>query len=167
MPAAAALRYRAGMRVVLQRVSRASVSVDGEVVGQIDAGFVALVGIEQDDAEAQVDMVAAKAVGLRVFDDADGKFNLALADVSGAVLVISQFTLIADLRKGRRPAFTRAARPELAAPLVERFADQLRTVGVDVAGGRFGERMLVELINDGPVTIVIDSADLETPRRQA
>ncbi len=155
------------MRVVLQRVSRASVSVDGEVVGQIEAGFVALVGIAQDDAEAQVDTVAAKVVGLRVFDDADGKFNLALADVSGAVLVISQFTLIADLRKGRRPAFTRAARPELAAPLVERFAAQLRTAGVDVAGGRFGEHMLVELINDGPVTIVIDSADLERPRRQA
>ena len=155
------------MRVVVQRVSRASVSVEGEVVGQIDAGFVALVGIEQDDAEAQVDTVAAKVIGLRVFDDTDGKFNLALADVSGAVLVISQFTLIADLRKGRRPAFTRAARPELAAPLVERFADQLRMAGVDVARGRFGEHMLVELINDGPVTIVIDSADLERPRRQA
>lgn len=155
------------MRVVVQRVSRASVSVEGEVVGQIDAGFVALVGIEQDDAEAQVDTVAAKVIGLRVFDDTDGKFNLALADVSGAVLVISQFTLIADLRKGRRPAFTRAARPELAAPLVERFADQLRMAGVDVARGRFGEHMLVELINDGPVTLVIDSADLERPRRQA
>ena len=155
------------MRVVVQRVSRASVSVEGEVVGQIDAGFVALVGIEQDDAEAQVDTVAAKVIGLRVFDDTDGKFNLALADVSGAVLVISQFTLIADLRKGRRQAFTRAARPELAAPLVERFADQLRMAGVDVARGRFGEHMLVELINDGPVTIVIDSADLERPRRQA
>lgn len=155
------------MRVVLQRVSRASVSVDGEVIGQIEAGFVALVGIEQDDAEAQVDTVAAKVIGLRVFDDAAGKFNLALADVSGAVLVISQFTLIADLRKGRRPAFTRAARPELAAPLVERFAEQLRAADVDVAGGRFGEHMLVELINDGPVTIVIDSADLERPRRQS
>ena len=155
------------MRVVLQRVSRASVSVDGEVVGQIDAGFVALVGIEQDDAEAQVDTLAAKVIGLRVFDDADGKFNLALADVSGAVLVISQFTLIADLRKGRRPAFTRAARPESAAPLVERFTARLRAAGVDVAGGRFGEHMLVELINDGPVTIVIDSAELERPRRQA
>jgi D-tyrosyl-tRNA(Tyr) deacylase len=154
------------MRVVLQRVSRASVSVDGEVVGQIDAGFVALVGIEQDDAEAQVDTLAAKVIGLRVFDDADGKFNLALADVSGAVLVISQFTLIADLRKGRRPAFTRAARPESAAPLVERFTARLRAAGVDVAGGRFGEHMLVELINDGPVTIVIDSAELERPRRQ-
>ncbi len=155
------------MRVVLQRVSRASVSVDGEVVGQIDAGFVALVGIEQDDAEAQVDTLAAKVIGLRVFDDADGKFNLALADVSGAVLVISQFTLIADLRKGRRPAFTRAARPESAAPLVERFTARLRAAGVDVAGGRFGEHMLVELINDGPVTIVIDSAEIERPRRQA
>jgi D-tyrosyl-tRNA(Tyr) deacylase len=154
------------MRVVLQRVSRASVSVDGEVVGQIDAGFVALVGIEQDDAEAQVDTLAAKVIGLRVFDDADGKFNLALADVSGAVLVISQFTLLADLRKGRRPAFTRAARPESAAPLVERFTARLRAAGVDVAGGRFGEHMLVELINDGPVTIVIDSAELERPRRQ-
>ena len=113
-----------------------------------------------------MDTLAAKVIGLRVFDDADGKFNLALADVSGAVLVISQFTLIADLRKGRRPAFTRAARPESAAPLVERFTARLRAAGVDVAGGRFGEHMLVELINDGPVTIVIDSAELERPRRQ-
>ena len=155
------------MRVVLQRVSRASVSVGDEVVGKIDTGFVALVGIDQDDSEVQADRVAAKVIGLRVFDDADGNFNLALADVAGAVLVISQFTLIADLRKGRRPAFTRAARPESAAPLVERFADQLRTAGVDVARGRFGQHMLVELINDGPVTLVIDSADLERPRRQA
>ncbi len=155
------------MRVVLQRVLRAAVSVEGEILGEIDAGFVALVGIDQDDGEAQVDLVAAKVMGLRVFDDVEGKFNLALADVAGAVLVVSQFTLIADLRKGRRPGFTRAAHPELAAPLVQRFADQLRTAGVRVAGGRFGEHMLVELVNDGPVTIVIDSNDLERSRRRA
>ena len=155
------------MRVVLQRVSRASVSVDDDIVGRIEAGFVALVGVDQNDAEVQADLLASKVAGLRVFDDADGKFNLALPDVDGAVLVISQFTLIADLRKGRRPAFTRAARPEQAAPLVERFTDQLRATGIEVAGGRFGEHMLVDLINDGPVTIVLDSAELERPRRQS
>ena len=155
------------MRIVLQRVSRASVSVADEVVGKIDQGFVALVGVEEGDAEAQADLLAAKVVGLRVFDDDAGKFNLALADVDGAVLVISQFTLISDLRKGRRPAFTRAARPDIAAPLVERFAAQLSAAGVDVAGGRFGEHMIVDLTNDGPVTIVIDSAELERPRRQS
>ena len=155
------------MRIVLQRVSRASVSVGNDVVGSIAAGFVALIGVEENDSEAQADLLAAKVGGLRVFDDADGKFNLTLTDVAGAVLVISQFTLIADLRKGRRPAFTRAARPELAAPLVERFAAQLRAAGLDVADGRFGQHMVVELINDGPVTIVIDSAELERPRRQS
>lgn len=155
------------MRVVLQRVTGALVRVDDDVVGAIDAGFVALVGVAEDDGAAQVDAVAAKVAGLRVFDDPEGKFNLALGDVAGSVLVISQFTLIADLRKGRRPSFNGAAQPELAEPLVERFAEQLEAAGVATERGRFGAHMVVELVNDGPVTIVIDSAELEKPRRQS
>ena len=153
------------MRVVLQRVQRASVRVDEEIVGAIAGGFLALTGIADGDNEATIDAMAAKVAGLRVFSDADGKFNLALADVGGAVLVVSQFTLIADVRKGRRPSFAGAARPEVAEPLVRRFADRLRAAGLAVEGGRFGAHMDVELINDGPVTLVIDSADLERGRR--
>jgi len=153
------------MRVVLQRVSRACVRVGGEVVGEIGAGFVALVGIAAEDGEGQVDALVAKSAELRVFSDAAGKFNLSVADVDGAVLVISQFTLLADLRKGRRPSFLGAAAPEVAAPLVERYATGLEGRGVAVARGRFGASMEVELVNDGPVTIVLDSAELERPRR--
>ncbi len=155
------------MRVVLQRLTGASVSVDGETVGAIGTGFLALVGVAQGDGEAQAAALAAKVAVIRVFDDQAGQFNLALEDVGGAVLVVSQFTLIADLRKGRRPSFVRAARPEQAAPLVEHFASQLAGLGIEVERGRFGAHMTVELANDGPVTIVIDSAELETPRRQA
>lgn len=155
------------MRVVLQRVTKASVSVDQSIVGAIARGFVALVGIADGDTDARVDVMAAKVAGLRVFDDADGKFNLALADVSGSVLVISQFTLIAELRRGRRPSFNAAAAPDLAEPLVQRFADQLQAAEIPVAYGKFGAQMLVDLANDGPVTIVIDSADLEKPRRSS
>ncbi len=153
------------MRVVLQRVRHACVRVDDAVVGEIGAGFLALTGIAADDTPATVDAMAAKVAGLRIFDDADGRFNLALADVGGSVLVVSQFTLIADLRRGRRPSFLGAARPEVAEPLVERFAAGLRTAGVPVESGRFGAHMDVELVNDGPVTLVLDSADLERPRR--
>ena len=153
------------MRVVLQRVSRAAVRVDGETVGEIGAGLLALVGVAEGDDEAIADRVAAKAAGLRIFSDAEGRFNESVADLGGAVLVVSQFTLISDLRKGRRPSFTGAARPELAEPLVERFAQQLEASGLPVARGVFGAMMEVELVNDGPFTVVIDSAELERPRR--
>ena len=153
------------MRVVLQRVSRACVRVDGEIVGAIDAGFVALVGIADGDGEGQVDALVAKTVGLRVFADEAGKFNLSVSDIGGEVLVVSQFTLLADVRKGRRPSFLGAAAPEVAEPLVERFALGLEGRGVTVARGRFGASMAVELVNDGPVTIVLDSAELERSRR--
>ena len=153
------------MRVVLQRVSRAAVRVDGETVGEIGAGLLALVGVAEGDDEAIADRVAAKAAGLRIFSDAEGRFNESVADLGGAVLVVSQFTLISDLRKGRRPSFTGAARPELAEPLVERFAQQLEAAGLPVARGVFGAMMEVELVNDGPFTVVIDSGELERPRR--
>ena len=153
------------MRVVLQRVSRAAVRVDGETVGEIGAGLLALVGVAAGDDEATTDRVAAKVAGLRIFSDAEGRFNESVAEIGGAVLVVSQFTLISDLRKGRRPSFTGAARPELAEPLVERFAQQLEAEGLAVARGVFGAMMEVELVNDGPFTVVIDSDELERPRR--
>ena len=153
------------MRVVLQRVNRAAVRVDGETVGEIGAGLLALVGVAEGDDEATTDRVAAKAAGLRIFSDAEGRFNESVAEIGGAVLVVSQFTLISDLRKGRRPSFTGAARPELAEPLVERFAQQLEAAGPPVARGVFGAMMEVELVNDGPFTVVIDSGELERPRR--
>ena len=153
------------MRVVLQRVSRAAVRVDGETVGEIGAGLLALVGVAAGDDEATTDRVAAKTAGLRIFSDAEGRFNESVADLGGAVLVVSQFTLISDLRKGRRPSFTGAARPELAEPLVERFAQQLEAAGLPVARGVFGAMMEVELVNDGPFTVVIDSDELDRPRR--
>lgn len=153
------------MRIVLQRVSHARVSVDGTTVGAIGPGLVALVGVAVDDTASQAEALAAKCAGLRLFADAEGKFNRSLADVGGAVLVISQFTLLADVRRGRRPSFDRAAPPVIAEPLVDCFATALEAAGVLVARGRFGAHMLVELANDGPVTIVIDSADLERPRR--
>lgn len=153
------------MRVVLQRVSRAAVRVGGETVGEIGAGMLALVGVAEGDDEAAADRIAAKVAGLRIFSDAEGRFNQSVAEIGGAVLVVSQFTLISDVRKGRRPSFTGAARPELAEPLVERFAQQLEAEGLTVARGVFGAMMEVDLVNDGPFTVVIDSAELERPRR--
>ena len=153
------------MRVVLQRVSRAAVRVDGAIVGEIGPGLLALVGVADGDDAATIDRVAAKVVGLRIFSDSEGRFNESVADVGGAVLVVSQFTLISDVRKGRRPSFTAAARPELAEPLVARFAQQLEQSGVPVAQGVFGAMMQVELVNDGPFTVVIDSEELDRPRR--
>ena len=153
------------MRVVLQRVSRAAVRVDGEVVGEIGSGLLALVGIAEGDDAETIDKVAAKTAGLRIFADTDGQFNESVAEIGGAVLVVSQFTLISDVRKGRRPSFTSAARPEQAEPLVERFAAQLAAAGVPTASGRFGAMMEVELVNDGPFTVVIDSSELERSRR--
>lgn len=149
------------MRVLFQRVTRASVTVDGQVVGAIGPGAVLLVGVGQQDTAADADLLADKVANLRVFSDADGKFNLSLLDVAGQALVVSQFTLYADARKGRRPSFTDAARPDLARPLCDHFAQRLRDLGVaHVATGIFGASMLVEIHNDGPVTIWLDTADL-------
>ena len=153
------------MRIVLQRVTQASVSVEGDVVGAIDRGLLILVGVAEGDEEAQADALARKVAGLRIFADAEGRFNESLLDIGGSALVVSQFTLHADVRKGRRPSFTSAARPEVAEPLVDYFAQSLREQGVPVETGIFGAMMSVALVNDGPFTVVIDSADLERPRR--
>ena len=153
------------MRVVLQRVTRASVTVDDAVVGAIGAGLLILVGVADGDTESQADALAAKVAGLRIFSDAEGRFNESLLDIGGSALVVSQFTLHADVRKGRRPSFTGAARPEVAEPLCDHFAQALRSHGVPVEAGVFGAMMSVELVNDGPFTVIIDSAELERPRR--
>lgn len=145
------------MKVVLQRVSEASVSVDGKVVGQINKGFMLLVGVTHDDSESDARYLADKIAGLRVFEDENEKMNLSIQDVGGSILSISQFTLYADTRKGRRPAFVDAARPEVASPLYEKFNSILREAGIVVETGIFGANMAVSLINDGPVTIVIKS----------
>jgi D-aminoacyl-tRNA deacylase len=146
------------MRAVLQRVTYGAVRVDDEIVGAVDLGFVILVGVGHTDGDAEARWLARKIAGLRVFEDADGKFNLSLQDVSGGCLVISQFTLFADARKGRRPSFTDAAPPEIAAPLIERFAAMLREEGIArVEMGVFGARMEVEIHNNGPVTILLDT----------
>ena len=144
------------MRVVVQRVSRAAVRVDGATVGAIGRGFLVLVGFTAGDAEPALQWMAEKLVGLRVFADADDKMNLALADSGGALLVVSQFTLYGDVQKGRRPSFIDAAPPALAEPLYERFVAMLRALNVPVETGRFGAMMDVELVNDGPVTLVIE-----------
>jgi D-tyrosyl-tRNA(Tyr) deacylase len=145
------------MRAVIQRVSRASVTVGGEVVGRIDRGLLVLLGVTHSDTPAHAVWLAEKAVGLRIFNDADGKMNLGLTDVGGAVLVVSQFTLYGDAQKGRRPSFVAAARPEQAVPLYEAFVNGIRALGVPVETGRFGATMDVELVNDGPVTLILDS----------
>jgi D-tyrosyl-tRNA(Tyr) deacylase len=144
------------MRVVLQRVSRGEVRVDGRVTGHIGRGFLLLVGFTHDDTGEQLAWMADKIVGLRLFGDAEGKMNLGLADVGGAVLVVSQFTLYGDAQKGRRPSFIDAARPEVAIPLYEQFLALLRGRGVPVETGEFGAMMDVELVNDGPVTLWLE-----------
>lgn len=144
------------MRALLQRVSRASVTVDGRVVGQIGRGFVVLLGITHSDGPAEAEWVAAKVAGLRVFDDEAGKMNRSLSDVGGELLVVSQFTLYGDARKGRRPSFTDAAAPHQAEPLVDTFVGLLREAGFTVATGVFGAHMDVEIHNDGPVTLLIE-----------
>lgn len=150
------------MRVVVQRCSRAEVRIDGETVGKIGKGFLLLVGITDGDTTAQADILAKKVAQMRVFEDAEGKMNLALNDVDGALLSISQFTLYADCKKGNRPSFIRAARPETASPLYDYFNERLRTeYGLRVETGRFGADMKVDFINDGPVTILLDSEDLK------
>jgi D-tyrosyl-tRNA(Tyr) deacylase len=142
--------------LVLQRVARAAVRVDGETVGEIGRGLLVLAGVEHGDGAAEAAAAADKLAGLRLFEDAAGKMNLAAADSGAAFLVVSQFTLAADLSRGRRPSFGTAAPPDAAEPLVEALADDLRRRGFAVATGRFGARMAVELVNDGPVTFVLD-----------
>lgn len=147
------------MRALLQRVSSASVAVEGADVGAIDGGLVVLLGVGPDDDAATAEALARRVTELRIFRDADGRTNASLMDVSGAVLVVSQFTLFADTRRGRRPGFTGAAPPELAERLYEAFAAALRGLGVTVATGRFGAEMAVSLVNDGPFTLWLDTAD--------
>lgn len=144
------------MRAVIQRVTRASVTVGGEVVGSIDDGLCVLLGITDGDDEAMAEKVADKLVKLRIFGDADDKMNLSVADIGGSVLLISQFTLYGDARKGNRPSFITAARPEVAEPLIDHCVERLRALGLNVATGRFGADMDVEIHNDGPVTLVLD-----------
>lgn len=149
------------MRAVIQRVSHGLVSVEGETVGEIGLGLVILLGAGHHDGQAEADRLADKIANLRIFADAEGKTNLSILDVAGEALVISQFTLYADCRKGRRPSFIYAAPPEIAAPLVEYFAGRLRQAGIRrVETGEFGAMMLVEIHNDGPFTIVLDTEDL-------
>jgi D-tyrosyl-tRNA(Tyr) deacylase len=145
------------MRAVIQRVSRACVTVAGEATGAIEHGLLVLLGVAPSDTAAQVQWLADKVVGLRVFNDDNGKMNRSLLDVGGSVLVVSQFTLYGDCSKGRRPSFIGAAPPEIAVPLYEAFVTAVRAHGVTTATGRFGAMMQVELVNDGPVTLVIDA----------
>jgi D-tyrosyl-tRNA(Tyr) deacylase len=149
--------WRGTMRAVVQRVRRARVLIGEEVAGEIGRGLLVLLGVSRDDASEQASWLADKIVGLRLFADAEDKMNLSVADVGGSVLVVSQFTLYGDCRKGRRPSFIDAAPPELAIPLYEAFINAVKAQGVPVATGRFGAMMQVELVNDGPVTLIVDS----------
>lgn len=145
------------MRAVVQRVREASVSVDDRIIGEIGIGLAVLVGVTNDDTENDARFLAQKIATLRIFEDADGKFNRSALDVGAGALVISQFTLYADTRRGRRPDFLAAARPEVAEPLIERFVALLREQGLPVQTGQFQARMLVKIFNDGPVTLIVDS----------
>ena len=145
------------MRAVIQRVSRAAVTVDGDVVGEVGVGLMILLGVAEGDTDADAAALADKVIGLRIFPGDDGKMNLSVADVGGEVLVVSQFTLLADVRKGRRPSFARAAQPDAAARLVNLLVARMSEAGVACATGLFGAHMDVDLVNDGPVTIVIDT----------
>ena len=147
------------MRAVIQRVSQASVVVDGEAVGRIDRGLLVLVGVSTTDGPADADWLADRLVGLRIFENDAGRFDASVVDVGGAVLVVSQFTLYGDTRKGRRPSFTAAAPGPQAEPLYERVVAAIAARGVPVGTGRFGARMQVQLVNEGPVTILLDSAE--------
>jgi D-tyrosyl-tRNA(Tyr) deacylase len=147
------------MRVVLQRVTKASVEVDGNVIGKIDHGLLVLLGIHVDDNPKELDWMVNKVIGLRIFEDEDGKINKSLEDVQGDLLVVSQFTLYGECEKGRRPGFTDAARPEKAIPMYEEFIKKCRDLGVHVETGEFGADMKVELVNDGPMTLIIDSPE--------
>lgn len=147
------------MRIVIQRVSKASVAVDEEVVGQIGRGFMVLVGVEEADSQEDVDYLVRKTANMRIFEDEEGKMNISLKDIGGQILSISQFTLHANTKKGNRPSFVDAAKPDHSLPLYESYNEGLREEGLIVETGEFGADMQVSLINDGPVTIVIDSKD--------
>src|SRR5439155_182398 len=144
------------MRAVLQRVSRAKVSIAGEIVGEIGPGLLVLLGVTHTDTPEQAQWLAEKIAGLRIFNDADGKMNRDVTEVGGSMLIVSQFTLYGDCKKGRRPSFIDAAPPPVAIPLYEAFIDAVKALGVPVATGRFGADMQVELVNDGPVTVIVD-----------
>jgi D-tyrosyl-tRNA(Tyr) deacylase len=146
------------MRAVVQRVSRAQVAVDGEIVGQIGRGLLVLLGVTHADNKADADYLAGKIAGLRIFEDRNGKMNLDITAVSGGILVVSQFTLYGDVRRGKRPSFAAAAAPQRARQLYEYFVERIRAAGLPCQTGRFQEMMQVELVNDGPVTILLDSA---------
>ena len=146
------------MRAVVQRVSRARVSVNGEITGEIGLGLLVLLGVGAGDARTEADYLVDKAIGLRIFEDAGGKMNLSVAEVAGALLVVSQFTLYGDARRGKRPSFDAAAPPEQARELYEYFVESVRAAGLRCETGRFQEMMQVELVNEGPVTILLDSA---------
>ena len=148
------------MKVVVQRVRHASCTIDSQITGSIEQGFCVLVGFTQSDTEAVIDKVVKKLVSLRVFSDEEGKMNRSLMDIGGKILSISQFTLYADCKKGNRPGFTRAARPEQAIPLYEYFNRAITNTGIPVETGVFGADMQIELCNDGPVTIILDSEEL-------
>ena len=154
------------MRAVLTRVKSASVTVDGKTIGQIGQGFLILLGITHEDTEAQAVKLADKLVGLRIFEDEDGKMNRGLEMVGGEILVVSQFTLYGNCRKGRRPEFLSAARPEIAIPMYEKFVEICREKGYHVETGEFGAYMEVESLNDGPFTLIVDSTDLDAPKKQ-
>ena len=156
----AAKRKGTDMRAVIQRVTKASVSVDGEVIGKIGKGFVVLLGVGQDDAEEDMRYIADKTVNLRVFEDENEKMNLSLQDIGGELLVISQFTLYGDCRKGRRPSFDKAGEPKSAKELYEKTCEYFKSFGIVTETGRFAADMQVELINDGPVTLMLDSKKL-------
>jgi D-aminoacyl-tRNA deacylase len=145
------------MRAVIQRVSKASVTVDGEITGNIGCGLVVLLGLDPADGEADLEFMKRKLLNLRIFSDSDNKFNLSLSDIGGEILLVSQFTLYGDCRKGNRPSFSRAAPPELAEKFYERLREQLENSGIGVASGIFGAHMEVSLLNDGPVTLILDS----------
>src|SRR5215813_2828379 len=148
------------MRAVLQRVTKGKVTVEDRLVGEIGLGLVVLLGVGATDTDAEAELLANKIANLRVFADVEGKFNLSATDVKAEMLVVSQFTLFADCRKGRRPSFTDAARPEIASPLCDSFVEKLRSIGFKVETGEFQAEMLVEIHNAGPVTIWLDTADL-------
>jgi D-tyrosyl-tRNA(Tyr) deacylase len=148
------------MRAVVQRVSRARVSVNGEITGEIGRGLLVLLGVGVGDTRADADYLAEKTIGLRIFEDANGKMNLSVAEVAGALLVVSQFTLYGDARRGKRPSFDAAAPPDEARELYEYFVEKIRAVGLRCETGRFQETMQVELVNEGPVTILLDSAKM-------
>jgi D-tyrosyl-tRNA(Tyr) deacylase len=148
------------MRAVVQRVSQSKVSVDENTIGKINKGLLVLLGVTHEDTQKDIDYMIDKILNLRIFEDEDDKMNLSLKDIGGELLVVSQFTLYGDCRKGRRPSFTNAAKPDLANELYEKFVDKAKAEGINVGTGQFGAHMMVDLTNDGPVTILLDSSKI-------